>query len=450
MPPMTEITHATSASEVPSHRWLALLLLVVAMTGGYVMLYTLSPLQGLLQSLKGWSAEDYSLYSAAEPFLNVFCGLLFVGGLVLDRYGLFRSVAGACSAMLIGAGINWYALVSESLAGSTLFGMPSSVAVAAVGFMVFGVGVELTGVAASRTTVRWFAGRELSLAMGIQLACSRVAVALGLWLSPKVAMWGTASVGRPVALALALILAGSPAWMALCRLERNLRKPGDAETASAGGGWNLRPLLTNRLFWIITSIIVLYYASVVPFYRYAALMLTQTVGLSTDDAATLLSVLPLAGALFTPVICWMVDKKGLALHWLACGSVLVAGAYTLLTIYAGGAERSSSVWVAAVTMTVLAIGSAIASASVWPLVPRIIRTADLGKGYALIYWLQNIGFMVMPLIAGALMSADRDHYNYAAMTAAFTATAIICSGVILWLSVSNRNKDLGLNRPEKK
>lgn len=440
-----------TTSDTQAHRWWALTLLVIAMAGGYMMLYALSPLQGLLQALKGWSSGDYSLYSAAEPFLNVFCGLLLVGGILLDRFGLRRTVTGACSAMLIGSGINWYALAYDGLTGLTLFGIPASAAISASGFMVFGVGVELAGVAASRTTVRWFAGRELSLAMGIQLACSRVAVAAGLWLSPKITSWGAVSVSRPVAFCLGLIIAGTIAWLILCHMERPLSRSLQSGRKTARGSWDVRPLISNRLFWIVTVVVVLYYASVVPFYRYAALMLTQTVGLDTDGAAMLLSVMPLAGALFTPVVCAMVDAKGMALRWLAAGSATVAAAYIILASLDRFTWDSSTALVMAITvMTMLAIGSAIASASVWPLVPRIIRADDLGKGYALIYWIQNLGFMVMPLIAGYLMGTDAGHYNYTAMTAAFATTAIMCLGTVLWLAVRNKRDRLSLNDPERK
>lgn len=440
--------NTTSTTDTQAHRWRALTLLVIAMAGGYMMLYALSPLQGLLQTLKGWSSADYSLYSAAEPFLNVFCGLLLVGGILLDRFGLRRTVTGACAAMLIGTGLNWYALASDGLDGIAITGLPASVALSALGFMVFGVGVELAGVAASRTTVRWFAGRELSLAMGIQLACSRVAVAVGLWLSPKIALWSEASVARPLAVFCALIIIGTVAWLLLCRMERPLPATEHTKRVTAKGGWDIRTLLSNKLFWIVTAVVVLYYASVVPFYRYAALMLTRTVGLSTDEAATLLSVMPLAGALFTPAVCALVDAKGMALRWLAGGSAAVAVAYIILALLDRLPPDLATVTAIAM-MTISAIGSAIASAAVWPLVPRIIRAEDLGKGYALIYWIQNLGFMAMPLVAGRLMGSDAEHYNYTAMTAAFAATAILCLATVLWLAVCNRRNRLNLNRPER-
>lgn len=440
-----------SSKDSQAHRWYALALLVISMAGGYMMLYALSPLQGLLQTLKGWTNEDYSLYSAAEPFLNVFCGLLFIGGMFLDRFGLSRAVGWASSAMIIGSGINWYALASGSLMGYTLFGIPASVAVAASGFMLFGVGVELAGVAASRTTVRWFAGRELSLAMGIQLACSRVAVAIGVWLSPRLALWGSADVARPVACAVGAIIVGAAAWFILCRMESRLSITPHVRLDAKQKRWNLRPMLTNKLFWLVTAVIVLYYASVLPFYRFAALLLTQTAGINTDDAATVLTIMPLAGALFTPVICASVDRKGMALRWLATGSAALTIAYIVLAaVISSDMDIFVRKVLAISVMTVLAIGSAIASASVWPLVPRIISAGDLGKGYAFIYWIQNLGFMVMPLIAGQLMGSDQNHYNYTAMTAAFAATAILCMGCILWLMARNRNYGLNLNAPEVK
>ncbi len=444
-------SHIAHTADLQQHRWWALTLLVIAMAGGYMMLYALSPLQGLLNTLKGWSSADYSLYSAAEPFLNVFCGLLLVGGILLDRFGLRRTVRWACAAMLIGSGLNWFALANNTLGDAMLWGMPASVGIAASGFMVFGVGVELTGVAASRTTVRWFAGRELSLAMGIQLACSRVAVAAGLWLSPRIALWGEVSVARPVAVFVGLIIVGTIAWLILCGMERPLTAHSQSAQHVGKGSWDVRPLLSNSLFWIVTTVVVLYYASVVPFYRYASLMLTRTVGLSTDDAATLLSVMPLAGALFTPVVCALVDAKGMALRWLTAGSAIVAIAYLLLTLLDSELwDASTSLVVAIAVMTMLAIGSAIASAAVWPLVPRIISAGDMGKGYALIYWLQNLGFMAMPLIAGRLMGADAAHYNYTAMTAAFAATALICIGTVVWLTMMNRHNRLELNSPERR
>ena len=187
-------------------RWTALLLLALAMFCSYIFMDILSPIKDLLQSTRGWDSNAFGTYAGSETFLNVFIFFLIFAGIILDKMGVRFTALLSGAVMLIGAVINWYA-VTEGFIGSSLEawftnnlnyipgfdelgvspfyrGMPASAKLSAVGFMVFGCGVEMAGITVSRGIVKWFKGREMALAMGSEMALARLGVATVMLFSP--------------------------------------------------------------------------------------------------------------------------------------------------------------------------------------------------------------------------------------------------------------------------
>ena len=169
---MTEaIRHRLNDS--PFARWTVLIIVVTAMMMGYFVNDVMSPLETLLELPKsqgglGWTPSDYGFFSGAGSFINVFLLMLFFSGLILDKMGIRFTGVLACSLMALGTLLKLYGVTTDlGTAEIAIFGfqLPMSVAVASLGFAVFGVGYEMTGITVSKAMVRWFTGHELALAM---------------------------------------------------------------------------------------------------------------------------------------------------------------------------------------------------------------------------------------------------------------------------------------------
>ena len=195
------------------------MLLASAMFFAYIFVDVLSPLQEYLQSTKGWDPSAYGRFAGSETFLNVFVFFLIFAGIILDKMGVRFTAILAGAVMVAGGFINYYALTDSFMESGlknfmddfvnlpdtwwniTPFydGMPASAKLSAIGFMIFGCGCEMSGITVSRGIVKWFEGKEMALAMGVEMAIARVGVAVVFLASPALAKFGgVLSVSRPV------------------------------------------------------------------------------------------------------------------------------------------------------------------------------------------------------------------------------------------------------------
>ena len=174
-------------------RWTALALVASMMLFAYMFVDVMSPLQSLVQTQRGWSPDAFGYYAGAEYILNVF-GFLILAGIILDKMGVRFTGTLSASLMVIGAVVKLYA-ISDMFQGSALDSwlsswwtvMPGSAKLAALGFMVFGCGCEMAGITVSKTLAKWFEGKEMALAMGLEMAIARVGVFFIFTISPRLA-----------------------------------------------------------------------------------------------------------------------------------------------------------------------------------------------------------------------------------------------------------------------
>ena len=262
--------------ESAAMRWAALLLLASAMFFSYIFMDILSPIKDLMQSTRGWDSTAFGTMQGSETFLNVFVFFLIFAGIILDKMGVRFTAVLSGIVMLIGATINWYA-VTESFMGSSLelwftnnlnyipgfdelgispfyLGMPASAKFAAVGFMIFGCGVEMAGITVSRGIVKWFKGREMALAMGSEMALARLGVATCMIFSPVFAkLGGDIDVSRSVAFGVVLLMIALIMFIVYFFMDKKL----DAQTGEAEEKddpfkiSDLGKILTSSGFWLI-------------------------------------------------------------------------------------------------------------------------------------------------------------------------------------------------------
>ena len=265
-------------------RWTALGLLAFAMFCSYIFMDILSPIKDLLQSTRGWDSTAFGTMQGSETFLNVFIFFLIFAGIILDKMGVRFTAVLSGAVMLVGACINWYALTDafintpleqwftnnlnyipgfDELGISPFYkGMPASAKLSAIGFMIFGCGVEMAGITVSRGIVKWFKGREMAMAMGSEMALARLGVGTCMIFSPLVANFGgEVSVSRSVAFGVVLLMVALIMFIVYFFMDKKL----DAQTGEAEEKddpfkiSDLGKILSSLGFWVVALLCVLYY-----------------------------------------------------------------------------------------------------------------------------------------------------------------------------------------------
>ncbi|MCH5346975.1 MAG: MFS transporter [Muribaculaceae bacterium] len=458
-------------------RWTALTLLAAAMLFSYIFMDVLSPLQEALQETKGWDPNAYGHFAGSETFLNVFVFFLIFAGIILDKMGVRFTAVLSGAVMLIGATVNWYSL-TPAFVGSGLeaffdkfmnipqewwnitpfyAGMPASAKMSAVGFMLFGCGVEMAGITVSRGIVKWFAGKEMALAMGIEMALARCGVAIVVLGSPFIAnLGGQLSVSRSVGFATLLLLIGLISFIVYGFMDRQLER----ETGEKGEEKDdpfkvsdLKYLLGSKVFWIVAMLCVLYYSAIFPFQKYAINMLQCNLDLSAEDAGLVFFVFPLGAAAITPFLGNYLDRKGKGVSMLILGAVLMIACH--LT-FAFVLPATKSALIAYLAIIMLGISFSLVPASLWPSVPKLVDNKLLGSAYAMIFWIQNIGLYAFPMIIGSVLASsnpgvtDPLKYNYTVPMTVFASLGVLALFFGLWLKAIDVKGHYGLEEPNVK
>lgn len=524
-------------------RWLALILLAGAMFCSYIFMDILSPIKDLMWDTKGWDSTAFGTMQGSETFLNVFVFFLIFAGIILDKMGVRFTAILSGAVMLVGASINWYAL-TDMFAGSNLEvwfnehlnyipgfdelgvspfykGMPASAKFSAIGFMIFGCGVEMAGITVSRGIVKWFKGREMALAMGSEMALARLGVATCMIFSPMFArLGGEVSVSRSVAFGVVLLMVALIMFIVYAFMDKKLdSQTGEAEEKDDPFKLSdLGKILTDSGFWLVALLCVLYYSAIFPFQKYAVNMLqcnlvfhqvdptsiwasnTITIiqyvimlvvaacafasnfsknkvvkyglmgaaivalvvfcymGYMRQSAETVFAVFPLLAVGITPILGNYVDHKGKAATMLVLGSLLLIACHLTFAFVLPAFKGSEvgGIIVAYITILVLGASFSLVPASLWPSVPKLVDEKIIGSAYALIFWIQNIGLWLFPLLIGKVLDAtnkgvtNQDQLDYTAPLVMLAGLGVAALILGLVLKVVDKKKGLGLEEPNIK
>lgn len=461
-------------NDSPFMRWTALVLLASAMFFGYIFMDILSPLQELLQVQRGWDPVAYGHYAGSETFLNVFVFFLIFAGIILDKKGVRFTAILSGSVMLLGALVNWYA-VSNSFIGSgaeafmndflnlpaswwnvTPFyeGMPASAKMSACGFMLFGCGVEMAGITVSRGIVKWFKGKEMALAMGVEMAIARVGVAVVVLGSPFLASVHPVDVSRPVAVAVLLLLIGLISFICYAVMDKKLDAQGaEEEKDDPFRISDLGKILSSKVFWLVALLCVLYYSAIFPFQKYAINMLQCNLGYTSEQAGLVFFVFPLGAAAITPFLGNYLDRKGKGASMLMLGAILMILCHLSFALLLPATE---SVLLAYLSIILLGISFSLVPAALWPSVPKLVDGKLLGSAYAVIFWIQNIGLYAFPMIIGSVIQSSNPgvtnplEYNYTVPMLVFASLGVLALLLGFWLKAEDKKKGYGLEEPNIK
>ncbi len=397
---MTEVIRQ-SLRDSKTARWTALAIVSFTMLTGYFLTDVMSPLKPMLESQKGWDSAEYGFFTSAYGWFNVFLLMLIFGGILLDKMGVRFTGMGAAIVMVVGTGIKYWAISTTFSEGAQIFGIDAQVAWAAFGFALFGVGVEIAGITVSKIIVKWFKGKEMALAMGLEMATARMGTLLAMAISYPLAQYFQ-DVSAPILLCLILLVIGLLAFFIYTMMDRKLEasEGEDAEEEEPFKLSDIGVIIKNRGFWYIAILCVLFYSSVFPFIKYAADLMVNKYHVHPDYAGLIPSLLPLGTLFLTPFFGNLYDRKGKG------ATIMIIGAALLIFVHVMFAIPGLNSWLLAIALVViLGIGFSLVPSAMWPSVPKIIPEKQLGTAYALIFYIQNWGLMGVPLLIGIVLNS---------------------------------------------
>jgi len=433
-------------------RWTALGIVAFTMLAAYFFTDVMSPLKTLLENEMHWDSSDYGFFTSAYGWFNVFLLMLLLGGLILDKMGIRFTGLVSSSLMVIGAVIKYWGISSPDLVGKELFGISAPVMWASLGFALFAVGAEVSGITVTKVIVKWFKGKEMALAMGIQVALARVGTALALIITVPFANLFH-SIPAPVLLGVALLCIGCLSFFVYTFMDKKL----DAEIAGDGKTVDeesfrlsdVKVILTNKGFWLIALLCVLFYSCVFPFLKYATDLMVNKFGVDIKIAGIIPGVLPFGTILLTPLFGGIYDKKGKG------ATIMIIGACLLLFVHIIFSIPFLNNWILAVAlMILLGIAFSLVPSAMWPSVAKIIPEKQLGTAYALIFWIQNIGLMGVPFLVGKILEKyckiattdGSNAYDYTLVMQMFSVLALLSIFVAFALKKEDRKKGYGLEK----
>lgn len=401
-------------SESTSARWLVLGLVSFTMMCAYFLTDAMAPLKSMLEQQLHWNSTDYGIFTSGYGWFNVFLLMLVFAGIILDKMGTRFTGILSIAIMLGGAFLKYWAISSTDLTdivnvhigGWDLFTTTRQVMYAGLGFAIFGVGCEMFGITANKAVVRWFKGKELALAIGLNTSTGRIGTMIAMVLPIPLAKWfGTATmpmVSAPILLSVLMLCIGLLSFLLFNVMDVKLDKEeAEHNTAEVKEDFKFSDIVRiARLtgFWYITILCVLFYSAVFPFIKFATEFVMQKYGVSEDFAGIIPAMLPIGALFLTPVFGSLYDHKGKGASIMMLGSLLLVFVHLMFAIPA-----LHQVPVAVFLIIVLGIAFSLVPSAMWPSVTKVVPHSLLGTAYAMIFWVQNIGLMTVPFIIGRVL-----------------------------------------------
>lgn len=443
--------------EIAAVRWSVLAIVSFTMLGGYMITDIMSPLKPVLERELGWTSTEYGLFSGAYSWFNVFFLMIIFGGILLDKAGIRFTGMASCLVMLAGGALKYAAIKGLIPVDGYLFGINRQVLLASVGFAIFGVGCETVNITATKIAVKWFKGKELALALGLQVAAARLGTMLALAFSLPVAehfgVSDDAAESFPLLMALFILCIGTMGFFLYTFYDRMI----DSENAGGGDAASdvfkysdVFHLLRNSGFWIITALCVFFYTAVFPFLKYAPDLMINKYGVEESLAGFIPALLPVGTLIMTPLFGSLYDRRGHGAEIMIVGALILTAVHVFFAL-----PILNTWWFAMLLMVLLGVAVSLLPSAMWPSVPKIVAEKDLGTAYAFIFWIQNWGLMGGPLLIGWLLnrycvagkSGDTVLYDYTLPMEVFAATGVAALLLAFVLRYANKKKRYGLEQP---
>lgn len=439
-------------------RWSALVLIASMMFFAYMFVDVMSPLKSLVEQTRHWDSTVFGTYAASEYILNVF-GFLIIAGIILDKMGTRFTGMLSASLMVLGASIKFIGITDwfqgtgfNAWLGSWWTALPGSAKMACLGFMIFGCGCEMAGTTVSKAIAKWFQGKEMALAMGLEMAIARLGVFAVMWISPLISAKFNQSIVAPIGFCTALLLIGLICFSVFVVMDKKF----DSQLIAAGKMSeeksqdeefhisDLGKIFSSKMFWIVALLCVLYYSAIFPFQRYATNFLEVTLSIDAENAARLFSCFPILAMVLTPFLGGFLDFKGKGASMLMLGAIIMVACHLSFAFILPIFPKQ---WFALLLVVVLGVSFSLVPAALWPSVPKIIDEKILGSAYCLIFWVQNIGLCLVPLLIGVTLQATG---GYLVPMLIFASFGVMAFFLTFLLKIEDKKKGYGLEEPNVK
>ena len=358
----------------PFYRWSVLILVSLAMFGNYYIYDSIAPIADMLKATLGFSDVDigslYSIYSFAAVLI------LVVSGPIIDRIGVKASI------LIFGTLASVAALVTA---------LSSDLYVMLAGRLLLGFGAEPLIVAITTALAKWFKGKELGFAFGINLTIARLGSFAADW-SPT---WGSSFYDNwsdPLYVAfiigLTCVAGGVTYWFMESYAEKNYELGEASETDK----FVFSDLFNfGKSFWYIVILCVTFYSAIFPFRTFAIKFYMEAHGASRELAGQLNSALIFASMIATPLFCLLADKIGKRASMMMFGSILILPVYLML-VYSGITLY--------VPIILMGVAFSLIPAIMWPSVAYLVKQNRLGTAYSIMSLIQQIGVFAFNYLLG--------------------------------------------------
>ena len=414
-------------NDSPAMRWTALGVVAFTMMAAYFVNDVVAPLKTILESDLGWSSREFGFFTGAYSFLNVFLLMLIWGGFILDRFGARFTGKLAATLMVAGTALEYYAMTAMAGSTATILGYKSGVMVASAGYAIFGVGAEVAGITVTKIIAKWFRGKELATAMGVQVALARIGSQAAY--SAAIPLARSFGLTAPVLLGLCLLVGGLISFFIFSVMDRKLDSQIEQTADTDEEKFSFKDvgsIFTNRGFWLIALLCVLFYSCVFPFQKFASEFLMNKYGISEQLTGTIAGMPAIGGAAML---------------------IFVHAMYAVPFITAPA--------VAVALMIILGIAFSLVPSAMWPAVAKIFPQHQLGTAYALIFFIQNIGLLGVPNLIGWILdtfcitgtNGAANTYDYTLPELTFTIMAALSLIVAFLLKAADRKYGYHLEEP---
>lgn len=417
-------------------------------------------------ALYGITDGEYSSLAGAYSIFNVYLLMLIFGGMILDKMGIRFTGIMSTIVMVVGIGMvtaGMFNLGSLVKAGSDIamtkfLGTPMRKPVMwmVVGMGIYGVGCEIAGITATKAIAKWFAGYELALAMGLQLALARLGTGLAYGATPAISKMANNNVGVAVLVGLILLTIGIVAFLFYCiydsKLDKQIKENGGAEEqASSEDEFHFKDILEvmkNPAFWMIAFLCLLFYAAVNPFLKYSTGLMINKFGVSETLAGLFPMILPMGCIVLTPIFGGIYDRKGHGADLMILGACIITIVHFIFGLLPENGNPAAMAVVAIILMICLGIGFALLPSAMWPSIAKIMPAKLLGTTMALTFYIQNIGFIFVPKAIKAIQAATPGHYFGFSMF--FAGLGLVAILLALAIKLLDKKKNYGLQVPNMK
>jgi MFS family permease len=444
-------------------RWVVLILMSLVIFANYYLYDCFSTLKGTLQTELGASSTQWGLIRNFYNVPNTFLFMALLGGIFLDRFGIRRTGFVFTLLCALGGIVTAYGVSETFRSGGFGYGLMSSFLPAyspelkmmMFGRLLFGLGAETQIVMLNKVLAKWFMGKELALAFGLNLGFARVGSALGMSMSPRIAerfsfhtsLW----LGAVVMISSVILFV---IYMAMDYRDEKKRGGGDAAKLATDEEFHINDVLSlfaNKSYLYIMLLCATFYAIVFPFQDYLADLLKHKYGYAEITAGDFTSLIPWGAAIFTIIFGAFVDKKGLRATLMIGGSVL------LVASHLGFALTHITPWL---LVPMFGIAFSLVPSAMWPAVALIVEEKRLGTAYGLMTWMQNLWWWTMALIAGWVLDKSNPQvtvealqagtgvYDYTITMLTFAAFGLFAVYFAIRLKMTDRGPDShGLELP---